>query len=58
MANLVVSAIPRDLVAEKALGSLLGVVGALCLRFVIHALGDASARNPRAALKQRRAVTQ
>jgi hypothetical protein len=33
----------------------LGAAGSLCLRFAIHYLGDASARDPRAAFAQQRA---
>ena len=58
LASLAVSAIPRTSPRRRRLAGLLGVAGGLCLRFAIHALGDASARNPRAAFAQQRAAAR
>jgi formate-dependent nitrite reductase membrane component NrfD len=58
IASVVVSVIPRMSPGKKRLAGLLGVAGALLLRFAIHELGDASAHNPSAAFEQQRAAAQ
>jgi hypothetical protein len=58
VASLVVSVAPGASPRKKRLAGWLGLAGSLCLRFAVHALGDASARNPRAAFEQQRAGAQ
>jgi hypothetical protein len=58
IASLAVSVIPGTSCRKRRLAGLLGVMGGLCLRFAIHALGDASARNPRAAFEQQRVAAR
>ncbi len=56
MSSLIVSLIPGKSPWKKRLAGVLGAAGSLCLRFAIHAIGNASARNPRAAFEQQRAA--
>jgi hypothetical protein len=41
---------------ERILVGILGAAGSLCMRFAVHSIGNASARDPRAAFQQQRAA--
>lgn len=56
-ASLVISAVPGKSTAKRRVAGVLGAVGSLCLRFAVHYITNASARDPRATFQlQRRAV--
>jgi hypothetical protein len=54
-ASLVVSLLPSKSKKKRRLAGLLGAAGSLCLRFAVHYLSDASARDPKATIQQQRA---
>jgi formate-dependent nitrite reductase membrane component NrfD len=54
-ASLVVSLLPRRGRAVSIIGGLLGIAGSLCLRFAVHYISDASARDPRASFQHQHA---
>jgi len=51
IASFVVSLLPSKSMKKRRLGGLLGAAGSLCLRFAVHYLGDASARDPKATIQ-------
>ena len=53
--SLVVSAIPGKSSAKRKVAGLLGAAGSLCLRFAVHYISNASARDPRATFQHQRA---
>lgn len=54
-ASLVVSAVPVKSSKKRKLAGLLGAAGSLCLRFAVHYISNASARDPRATFQHQRA---
>lgn len=56
VASLVVSLMPGRSRTKIRAAGILGAAGSLCLRFAVHAMGDKSARDPRTAFHQQRAV--
>ena len=54
-ASLALSLIPGKSRKPRMAAGILGVAGSLCLRFAVHYIGDASARDPRSAFQQQRA---
>lgn len=55
-ASLGLSLLPGRSRARSVATGILGVAGSLCLRFAVHYLTNASARNPRAAFHQQRSM--
>jgi formate-dependent nitrite reductase membrane component NrfD len=55
VSSLTLSLLPFKSRKKSVAAGLLGVAGSLCLRFAVHYIGDASARDPRAAFQQQRA---
>ena len=53
-ASLVVSAIPGRSSGKRKIAGVLGALGSLCLRFAVHYITNASARDPRASFQQQR----
>lgn len=53
-ASLVVSLLPLNAKKKRRIAGVLGAAGSLCLRLAVHYLGNASARDPRAAIRQQR----
>lgn len=54
-ASLVISALPGRSKVRRKLAGVLGAVGSLCLRFAVHYITNASAREPRASFQLQRA---
>lgn len=54
-ASLVVSVIPGKSPKKRRIAGILGTLGSLALRFAVHYIGNASAREPRASFEQQRA---
>jgi len=54
VASLAVSALPVTSPGKRKAAAWLAAAGSLCLRFAVHSLGNASARDPRAAFQQQR----
>lgn len=54
-ASLIVSAIPGQSRKRRKAAGILGALGSLCLRFAVHYISNASARDPRASFHQQRA---
>ena len=54
VASLTLSLIPSKARKKAVAEGLLGIAGSLCLRFAVHYIGNASARDPRAAFQQQR----
>ena len=54
-ASLVLSLLPDRSRRARRIGGILGVAGALALRFAVHYIGNASARDARASFEQQRA---
>jgi hypothetical protein len=57
-ASLAVSFLPIKSPRKRRVAGLLSALGSLCLRFAVHYLGTASARDPRATFEQQRAVAR
>jgi formate-dependent nitrite reductase membrane component NrfD len=57
-ASLVVSLLPVKSTKQTKAAALLAAAGSLCLRFAVHYLGNASARDPQATFRQQRAAGQ
>lgn len=53
-ASLAISLIPPKSRNWRRIAGVLGAAGSLCLRFAVHDLGNASARDPRATIQQQR----
>ena len=53
-ASLILSLLPGRSRSRARAAGFLGTAGSLCLRFAVHYLGDASARDPQAAFRQQR----
>jgi hypothetical protein len=54
VASLVLSLIPAKSRRKRIAAGVLGAAGSLCMRFAVHYIGNASARDPRAAFQQQR----
>ena len=54
VASLTLSLIPSKSRKKTVAAGLLGAAGSLCMRFAVHYIGNASARDPRAAFQQQR----
>jgi formate-dependent nitrite reductase membrane component NrfD len=54
VASLVLSLIPPKSRRKRIAAGVLGAAGSLCMRFAVHYIGNASARDPRAAFQQQR----
>lgn len=54
LASLIASAIPSHSPKKRKVAGLLGALGSLCLRFAVHYISNASARDPRASFEQQR----
>lgn len=53
-ASLAMSLLPVKSKRKRRVAGVLGAAGSLCLRLAVHYLGNASARDPRAAIRQQR----
>jgi hypothetical protein len=56
VASLALSLIPSRSRKRAIAAGLLGAAGSLCMRFAVHYIGNASARDPRASFQQQRAA--
>ena len=56
-ASVVTSLAPGNSRGKRQWAALLGTAGALCLRFAVHYVTNASARDPRASFEQQRTRT-
>ncbi len=54
-ASFALSLVPVKSAKKRHVVGFLGIAGSLCLRFAVHHLGNASARDPRASFQQQRA---
>ena len=55
-AALTAGSLAMSLVGKRRVAGVFGAAGSLCLRFAVHALSNASARDPKAAFAQQRAA--
>jgi hypothetical protein len=55
-AALTAGSLAMSLVGKRRLAGVFGAAGSLCLRFAVHALSNASARDPKASFAQQRSA--
>lgn len=55
VASVVISLFPGSSRRKRVARGILGAAGSLCMRFAVHYVADASARDPRAVIQQQRA---